>query len=343
MSNLKVNSINDANGGNTAKLYGVSMRDGGTGWVNRIINGDMQVAQRGNLILSANGTTFGGPDRFFLTVGGFSTVSVIALQAGAVFPGSAYCYQIGNLLTTGGPGTVTVTQRIESANSYDLNSQPVTITLKVLQQTGASVNAQIVLRKPSTKDNFASVSLVANSSLIPVPDSTITTLTFTTTLGASDASNGLQVELYFPTMPATASKQIYIGQWQLEAGSVATPFERRDYGRELMMCQRYLPAWSGSGPISSGWCAGSTSAFAEIALPVAPRVAPTGITVSSASHFAVYNSGAGSVTCTSVIFNQGSLSSLRLNVGVASGLVAGNGTGFVGAGAAQLLATGCEL
>lgn len=26
---------------------------------------------------------------------------------------------------------------------------------------------------------------------------------------------------------------------QLEAGTVATPFERRDYGRELMMCQRY--------------------------------------------------------------------------------------------------------
>ena len=27
---------------------------------------------------------------------------------------------------------------------------------------------------------------------------------------------------------------------QLEAGTVATPFERRDYGRELMMCQRYF-------------------------------------------------------------------------------------------------------
>jgi hypothetical protein len=27
---------------------------------------------------------------------------------------------------------------------------------------------------------------------------------------------------------------------QLEAGSVASPFERRDYGRELMMCQRYF-------------------------------------------------------------------------------------------------------
>jgi hypothetical protein len=31
---------------------------------------------------------------------------------------------------------------------------------------------------------------------------------------------------------------------QLEAGSVATPFERRDYGRELIMCQRYYQKYS---------------------------------------------------------------------------------------------------
>jgi hypothetical protein len=253
-----------------------------TGFKNRIINGDMQVAQRGNLILSANGTTFGGPDRFFLTVGGFSTVSVIALQAGAVFPGSAYSYQIGNLLTSGGPGTVTVTQRIESANSYDLNSQPVTITLKVLQQTGASVNAQLVLRKPSAKDNFASVSLVANSGLLPVPDSTITTLTFTTTLGASDASNGLQVELYFPTMPATTNKQIYIGQWQLEKGSTATSFDYRDYGRELMMCQRYFQVGAGPNGRLYGYIYNSTTVNVIYNAPVQLRTAPS-ITLSTTS------------------------------------------------------------
>jgi hypothetical protein len=34
---------------------------------------------------------------------------------------------------------------------------------------------------------------------------------------------------------------------QFEAGSVATPFERRPYGTELAMCQRYYYSWSSSG------------------------------------------------------------------------------------------------
>jgi hypothetical protein len=46
---------------------------------------------------------------------------------------------------------------------------------------------------------------------------------------------------------ATLNATWYITGVQLEVGSVATPFERRDYGRELMLCQRYYETSYDSG------------------------------------------------------------------------------------------------
>jgi hypothetical protein len=303
-----------------------------TGFKNRIINGSMQVAQRGNVVLSANGSIYGGPDRFILTVGGFSTVSVIALQAGAVFTGSPVSYQIGNLSTTGGPGTVSVVQRIESANTYDLNSQPVTITLQVRQQTGAALNAQIVLRKPTAVDNFASVTLIAASALLPVADSTNTTLTFTTTLGAADATNGLQVDLLFPTVPATSSKQIYTALWQLEKGSTATSFDYRPYGTELALCQRYAFKRLADGsvnnfaPFGMGRYYTTTAVQLYVPFPVTMRTSPSSITVGGTIF--VNDSGFGGSDLTSPVLNESSCDGATITGGTASVGIAGYATTF---------------
>ena len=86
----------------------------------------------------------------------------------------------------------------------------------------------------------------------------------------------------------TSGATFYITGVQLEAGSVASPFERRDYGRELIMCQRYY-----SKSYDIGTAVGTNTSYyqsevatqtvtsgglcqtSKLRFPVVMRVAPT--------------------------------------------------------------------
>jgi len=59
---------------------------------------------------------------------------------------------------------------------------------------------------------------------------------------------------------------------QLEVGDTATPFEHRSYGQELALCQRYFQ-WNPCGAAS--FSGGSNQAAGGVALPVALRATPT--------------------------------------------------------------------
>lgn len=68
---------------------------------------------------------------------------------------------------------------------------------------------------------------------------------------------------------------------QFEPGSVVSPFERRDYGRELMMCQRYYQAATLTGQVAGTYWLGAIDAFhmPQIAFPVVMRSNPTATAV----------------------------------------------------------------
>jgi hypothetical protein len=167
--------------------------------------------------------------------------------------------------------------------------------------------------------------------------------TYQTTAGAWQTGNFLATSNQVNCLD-TVGNIFAITGVQLEVGSNATSFEHRAHGAELALCQRYLPAFNGVTIIGAGWGVSATQAFIEVIHSVTPRIAPTGLTASAAGTFTIYGSGAASVTPTSITLNAGGTSNSRISVVTASGLSAGIGTGFyANSASSQLLFTGCEL
>jgi hypothetical protein len=131
------------------------------------------------------------------------------------------------------------------------------------------------------------------------------------------------------------------------ANPKATPFERRHYGLELALCQRYLPAYNASSTsddICTGQIVNTSGAQVFFQFFIEPRVSPTGVTVSNLAHFQ-FTTATLSSTLTAISFFRASKRLCFMSVtGSTTGWTA-NQPGLLVAvsTSGQLLFTGCEL
>jgi hypothetical protein len=143
----------------------------------------------------------------------------------------------------------------------------------------------------------------------------------------------------------TNGATFYITGVQLEAGSVATPFERRPFGTELSLCQRYYYRTSGgTGRYGTGYASSTTAAQLIMQFPVTMRIAPSALEQSgTAADYGIAYLQTGD-SCSSVpTVSLTSQYTTMTTFTVASGLTAGQGVQLFPSNANAFLGWSAEL
>jgi hypothetical protein len=126
---------------------------------------------------------------------------------------------------------------------------------------------------------------------------------------------------------STLNATFYITGVQLEAGSVATPFEHRQYGQELALCQRYyfklFPA-AANRILAMGQVNNSTEAEFYAPFVVTMRTSPSALeTNGTAGDYKVYSADANTAATAVTHLSYTTNYSAAFRFSVASGLTAG--------------------
>ena len=244
------------------------------GMRNRIINGAMDFWQRGT---STTTSSVYLADRWQAQ---FPTGGTVSQETTSVPTGSRYAWKYVASATN---AYMQMGQQIEYMNCLDLQNTTVAISFMARSVTSNAGSTALTVRTRTIAGIDGTCLFAGSNSDTAITLTTSwTRYTVTRTLPATFGS--LSIEFVLGNSHVSGDG-IMLSQIQLESGSVATPFERRSYGQELALCQRYyaktynsnvVPGTStGEGSIT---CHAFNGAFTRVtwSLPVSMRAVPTG-------------------------------------------------------------------
>ena len=305
MSTVRTNNILDASGGNTATINSMTpTADSLQGFRNRIINGDMRIDQRNAGASVTPASAVYTLDRWIANVAG-SGASKFSVQRSTTAPTGF----VNSMLATStsaysiASGDITaIVQVIEGFNVADLawgtaNAKTITISFWVRSSLtgtfgGALYNGSFNRSYPFTYTissansfEYKTITIAGDTSGTWATNNSFGIgLSFGLGVGStySGTAGAWAGALYVSATGATSlvgtnGATFYITGVQLEVGSVATPFERRDYGAELALCQRYYERTADADNYFTSQVRSDTGAKVIQMIPfaVAKRTAPT--------------------------------------------------------------------
>lgn len=255
-------SINGtAIGATTPSSAVITTQNGGqlAGTRNRIINGAMQIDLRNNGASQTilNGTAAYTVDRMFA----FSTGANCSGQRNSYATGKAMYRLTGAASVT----AINFGQKIESISIADLAGQTVTLSVKLANSV--LTNVSWAAYYANTQDNFVATTSITSGAF--TVNNTLTKYSAQITLPAG-AANGVVITL---SVGAQTSGTWDITEFQLESGSVATPFEQRLISLEQALCYRYCAPIG----IMYGQQYSTTSSTFTAWFTVPMRTAPSGV------------------------------------------------------------------
>lgn len=231
---------------------------------NRLINGSCIVVQRASTTYTTGIGGYGGPDRW-ITANSGAGGSFTQSGGTMYYKGVAYPCIIQSVTTA--PTTLTTTSywygfdhRIEGYNCFDLLGE--TVTVSFIFESNVTGTYCVCLRDSGSIHSYVTTFTVSAvntpqyySFTIPIPTNLVVGLN--TSTGLELTVGFLNQGTYVTSTPntwitgnaltvasavnwgATAGNYIAMTNVQLESGAVATPFERRNYSIEYLLCQRY--------------------------------------------------------------------------------------------------------
>ena len=292
-ANVTALTVGTANGLNFPNAGPLSNR-------NLIINGAMQVSQRGTTGTVTNAKNY-LVDRYY---GIAQNANVTQSQESSVVATGFKNSLKFEVTSAGNTGYLQCVQRIEGQNMAHLNfgtANAVQFTLSFYVRSSITGNYSIAFRNGSDNRSYVTTYNIATANTWERKTVTLTgdtTGTWATdnghgmsviwTLGYSTATSSTDQWTATANFAASSSVDLYEtngATWyltgvQLEVGSVATPFEHRSYGDELARCQRYFMRYThvttgADGGIYqvAGWT--SNNAYGAIRFPTTMRTGPS--------------------------------------------------------------------